>query len=217
MVACNKKESQAVPEVEKKAEGSTSKPDTAANVAPKPDSAETSFDLSIEGYKASILGQAIYQGSIEKFKGILKSGARIDKCLTDETYIYDALYSAIAFDKKNILDYIIQNKLYADINKAYSEDAETPLTMACAIQNKGDALQASKLLITNGAKVDGAGPSGGEETKYPLLIATTRNNIELVRFLVAQGAKKDVTSNSGASPSSIAQDSGFSQLADILK
>ncbi len=189
----------------------------ADTVAPKSDSSQFSFGVSIEGYKASKLGEAINSGSVEKFKDLVQKGAPIDKCLTDETYVYDALYAAIAFNKKDIVEYVIQNKMYSDINKTYSEDSETPLTLACAIQNKVDALQVSRLLISNGANVNGAGDSGGESTKTPLFIAVNQNNVELVRLLLEQGAKKAITNSAGASPLSAAKESGFSEIVDLLK
>ena len=187
------------------------------SIAPKTNPAPFSFDIQIEGYKASELGEAIHSGSVEKIKALIQSGAPIDKCLTDETYVYDALYAAIVFNKKEIVEYLVQNKLYTDINKTYSEEAETPLTLACAIQNKLDALQISQLMITNGANVNGAGESGGEDTKTPIFIAVNQNNIELVQVLLEKGAKKDISNSSGASPLTAAEEKGFSEIANVLK
>lgn len=193
---------------------SAAAPDT---MAPKQESSQPTFAHDIEGYKASDLGEAIYQDSLTKFKVLVEKGASVEKCLTDETYIYDALYAALVFGRVDLIKYIVQNNQYSDINKTYSEDAETPLTLACNMQDKDEALQIAQLLIENKAKVDGSGPSGGEETKYPLLIAVKRNNIALTQALIEKGARKDVAENSGATAGSIAADSGFSEIAELVK
>lgn len=93
------------------------------------------FDTSFEGYKSTKLGAAIYEGSLEDFKTLIRAGASPESCLTDETYIFDALYAALAFDRRAILDHILQSNLYKDINKTYTEESETPLTLACAIRS----------------------------------------------------------------------------------
>ena len=193
------------------------KPAATSSIAPKTGTSQPAFDISLEGYKATKLGAAIYSGSLEKFTGLVEQGAPIDQCLTDDTYVFEALYAAIAFGKKNLVEHILKNKLYSDINKVYSEDSETPLTLACALENKADGLEISKLLISNGANVDGAGDSGGEGTKAPLFIAVKQNNVELVRLLIEKGAKKDITNSAGASPLTRAEESEFSEIVNLLK
>lgn len=183
----------------------------------KPETTKVSFDIPIKGYQATRLGEAIYNDSLDLFKSLLEKGAPLNKSLTDGTYEYDALYAALAFDKRDILEYIMQQKKFSDINETYSEDAETPLTMACTIKNKADALAVSKVLVENGANVNGAGPSGGERTKYPLLSAVNQDNVELVKYLIEKGAKKDIADNSGKSPGAIAVEKGFSDLAALLQ
>lgn len=183
----------------------------------QPDTTTPIYIHDIEGYKASELGRAIYQDSLSKFKSLVERGASIEDCLTDETYTYDALYTAIEFGRLDFIQFIVQNNYYSDINKTYSEDAETALTLACNRQDKNQALQIALILIVKGAKVDGTGPSGGEETKYPLIIAAKRNNVELVKALVEKGVNKAVTENSGATAASIATDSGFSEITELLK
>lgn len=181
------------------------------------DSSLTPFPHAIDGYKASEMCRAIYQDSLKKFTALVFEKASVESCLTDDTYIYDALYAALVFGKRDIVEYVVQNKLFTDINVTYSEDAETPLTLACSIPNKSDGLNIAKLLIANGAKVDGSGPSGGEETKYPLIISTQTNNVALTQLLIQNGADKNVASGSGATAISIATDSGFSEIIELLK
>ncbi len=214
-LGCNKESSQRVetksrPEVPAKLAAKDS-------IVPKSGTSQPSFNTSLEGYKASILGSAIYSGSLEKFIGLIQQGASIEKCLTDDTYVFDALYAAIAFGKKDIVEYMVKNKLYTDINKSYTEESETALTLACAIENKADALEISTLLISNKANVDGAGSSGSEDIKIPIFIAVNQSNVELVRLLISKGAKKDITNSAGASPLMVAEERGLSEIISLLK
>ena len=190
---------------------------SAPPAAPEAAASNPAFDISLEGYKATNLGEAIHSGSLEKFTSLVQQGAPLDQCLTDDTYVFDALYASIAFGKKDLVEYILKNKLYTDINKAYSEDSETPLTLACALENKADALEISKLLIADGAKVDGVVDSGGEDPKTPLFAAVRQGNVELVRLLVEKGAKKDIVNIIGITPLTAAEEDGFSDIATLLK
>lgn len=183
----------------------------------KHENTDSVFIHNIEGYKASEIGWAIYQDSLAKFRSLVENGAAIENAITDETYIYDALYTALVFNRINLVNFIIENNYYSDINKTYSEDAETPLTLACNIQDKNDALQIATFFIAKGAKVDGSGPSGDEDTKYPLISAAKRNNVELIKTLIKKGANKEVAENSGTTAASIAADSGFSEITELLK
>ena len=216
-LGCNKQKERAQGAEIKSGAESPAKSEPAAAATPETPASKPAFDISLEGYKATSLGEAIHSGSLEKFTSLVQQGAPLDQCLTDDTYVFDALYASIAFGNKDLVEYILKNKLYTDINKAYSEDSETPLTLACALENKADALEISKLLITNGAKVNGVGDSGGEETKAPLFIAVKQYNVELVRHLLEKGAHKEIPNSSGATPLTVAEESGFSDIVALLK
>ena len=212
---CNRK-SQDGGETKSQAQSAAANPAPADSAVPKADSIRVSFDVPLEGYKASELGKAIHSGSLEEFKRLIQAGSPPAKCLTDETYVFDALYAALAFGQRAIAEYILQNRLYEDINKVYTEESETPLTLACAIPSAEDALGISRELLARGANANGAGSSGGENTLYPLIIAVKRNHAELVKLLLEKGAAKDVADNSGTSPLSVAKDSGFTEIANML-
>lgn len=191
---------------------------TPANqVEKKADTSESVYNIPVEGYKATSLGDAIHSGDLEKVKGLIERGATIEQCLTDETYIYDALHTALTFGKMEIIRYIIANKLYADVNKTYTEEAETPLSLACTLKNNDEAFQISDLLISLGANVNGSGASGGEYTMYPLILAVRQNNLNLVKLLTEHGANKDITDENGNTPLSVAEKNGFIDIVNFLK
>lgn len=181
------------------------------------DSGQNIFSFSIEGYKATQLGQAVYENDTAKIQTIINSGASIEKCLTDETYIFDILYAAIAYKRIESIRFVLNNKLFTSINKVYTEDSETPLTLACALTNGKDALEIANSLIALGALVNGVGESGGEQTKYPFFIAVKQNNIPLVKLLIEHGAKIDIKNAGGESPLNIAEKNGFEEMVNLLK
>lgn len=43
-----------------------------------------------------------------KVKMLIEKGANFHECLTDETYIYDLLYSALSFNKIEIIRHILK-------------------------------------------------------------------------------------------------------------
>ncbi len=181
------------------------------------DTSQAIFNIPIEGYKATELGQAVYTGNIVKVQTLINKGASIEKCLTDETYIYDILYTALVFNKVELVNYILRNKLYSSVNKTYTEESETPLTLACGLHDTSNALEIADTLIALGADANGTGESGGENTKYPLLIAVNQRNAGLTKLLIKHGAKKDIKNQAGETPLAIAQKKGFEDITGILK
>ena len=61
------------------------------------------------------------------------------------------------------------------------------------------------------------GESGGERTFYPLIIAVTHNNSCLVKLLLKHGANKEIKNENGESPLTIAQNSKFEDIVNLLK
>jgi hypothetical protein len=155
----------------------------------------------------------------EKLKGNrdgVGDGASIEKCLTDETYEFDMLYAALVFNKIDLVKYVLRNKMYASVNKVYSEEAETPLTLACDLPDNKEALELSGALIALGANVNGAGESGGERTAYPLIAAINHHNVELTKLLRKHGADKEIKNESAETPLMIAQKKGFEDIVGLL-
>jgi uncharacterized protein len=200
----------------------TKSADTAAvatqnQTTPPVDTAQAAFTIAIEGYKATELGQAVYVGDLGKIQDLINKGAPTEKCLTDETYVFDMLYAALAFNKTEVVRYVLKNKLYTSVNTTYSEDAETPLTMACSLNDSSDAVEIADSLIKLGANAKGAGESGGETTKYPLIIAVTQHNFKLTKLLLENHADKAIKNEAGETPAEIAKKLGFEDISKLLE
>lgn len=171
----------------------------------------------IDGYTASDLGKAVYSNNIQLVKELVEKGASTTNCLATEMYEFDLLFAAIEFAKVDIVRYVLDNKLYTSINKVYTEESETPLTLACALETTQDTVTIAELLIKNGADINGAGSVGGDYTYYPLITAIKKGNVQLAKLLIDNGAKTDIEDNQGKTPVSYAQESGNQAMIDLIK
>ena len=178
---------------------------------------ESKFGFNVETYTATELGVACYESDTTKIQSLINSGFSIEECLTDDVYVYDLLYAAFVLGKAEIVHFVLNNKLYASVNETYTEDAETPLTMACSFVNQKKALEFAQVLVSLGANVNGAGKSGGDYMKYPLVIAVSNNNIELTGFLLKNGANIEVRNSSDETILEIAENNNFQDIVSLLK
>ncbi|NLD91775.1 MAG: hypothetical protein GX639_03810 [Fibrobacter sp.] len=171
----------------------------------------------INGYTASALGRAVYANNLQLVKELVDKGASTSNCLATEMYEFDLLFAAIEFEKVDIVRYVLDNNLYTSINNVYTEESETPLTLACALENIQNAAAIAELLIKNGADVNGAGSVGGDYTYYPLINAIKKGNVQLTKLLIDNGAKTNILDNQGKTPVSYAQESGNQAIIDLVK
>ena len=196
---------------------SSALPPSSDSKKPSTDTAQAEFSISLEGYKATPLGQAVYSGDTSKVRALIEQGASIEKCLTDETYEFDILYTSLVFNKTEMARYVLRNRLYTSVNETYTEESENPLTLACSLADSNEALEIAKALVDLGASVNGTGESGGEQTKYPIIISVSRNTYGLTKMLLEHGASLEIKDKYGKAPLSIAQEKGFKSIADLLK
>ena len=101
----------------------------------------------------------------------------------------------------------------ADPNDWIGENAYTVLSASCRLNN----YEISKLLIENGAKVDGEGESGFGMIHYPLLNAVRSNNIKLVQLLIDNNCTIDIRNEEGTTPFTIAELNENQEILDLLK
>lgn len=184
------------------------------------DSSQPNFNISIEGYKATQLGQVAYKGDTVSVKALVSKGASIENCLTDDIYVYDILFTALEFNRIELVHYVLKNKLYKSINAIYTENAATPLTLACNLPDSNDALEIADSLIKLGANTNGVNVSNGDgsfNTTYPLLSAVSNNNVRLTKLLIDHGAKKEIKNSAGETLITIAEKKGFIDLVNLLK
>ncbi len=176
-----------------------------------------SVATEINGYTASELGRAVNANNLQLVKDLVDKGVSTTNCLATEMYEFDLLFAAIEFSKIDIVRYVLDNNLYTSINKVYTEESETPLTLACGLENSQDAVTIAELLIENGADVNGAGSSGGDYTYYPLIRSINKGNISLTKLLIENGAKTDVKDNQGKTPQMYARENGNQTIIDLVK
>jgi ankyrin repeat protein len=151
---------------------------------------QNKFVKTIGAYDFTELGLAIYNGDLNTAKKLIEGGACKNRCLADPTFEYDVLYASIMFDKIKFVEYFINTE--KDVNKVYSENGMTLLTLACKSDNLDVALRISKLLLNAGADVNGGGDMGFDYILYPLFEAVKKSNLQLVKLLIEKGANINV-------------------------
>ncbi len=127
--------------------------------------AATNYD--VDGFKKSALLWAARNGSLDVVQFFIENPE-----LTDEDSLSTALNSAATAEQIHVVKYLIRKG--CDVNSG-----DGPLEYACL---KGN-LEIAKLLVENGAKIDGIKNDG-----EPLEISCRRPNLELVQYLVENGA-----------------------------
>ena len=147
------------------------------------------FIKTIEAYSFTELGLACRKGDLNSAKNLIERGACKNRCMSDEIFEYDVLYTSVMFDKIDIVKYFINTE--KDVNKVYDENGMTLLTLACMRDKSDISFHMSKLLLDAGANVNGGGDMGFDYILYPLFEAIKNNNLRLVELLIDNGA--DIT------------------------
>jgi ankyrin repeat protein len=135
-------------------------------------------------YQFTALGSACYEGNLTEVKSLVAKGTCKKRCLTDDIYEYDALYTSVLFNQRNIVEYFIKTE---EVNRIYDENGMTLLSLACT----NNHTEIARLLLQAGAEVNGGGFTGGDLIIYPLFEAVKNNNLKLVQLLVEN--KADIT------------------------
>ena len=138
----------------------------------------------------------------------LKAGVEIGE--SDEYLVFDALSVAVESQDLYLVKLLLNKG--ANPNRLNSEEGFTVLSLSCRLNNYDIA----KLLIENGAKVDGVGDTGFDYIHYPLLHAVESNNIELVQLLIENNCKIDVRNKQDETPFTIAEHNKNQQMTNLL-
>jgi len=132
--------------------------------------------------KKLILNGACVNGDNSKFTVACNSGALV--------YIFPPLFLACTNCNIKIIKLLIDHN--ADVNKKNPHD-DSPLLFFVINDNKSDTFEIVKLLVSHGANIN-------EKTKNgttPLMMAAYRNNLDIVKFLLFEGADRYLTDPKG--------------------
>lgn len=158
----------------------------------------------------SLLGYACKYNRCNIAEKIINLNANIEIGHGDEYFEYDAL--SIAVENEDLcLVKLLLNK-GANPNRWYSEEGLTALSVSCRLNN----FTISRILIENGANVNGEGDTGTDYIIYPLLFAVGNNNLELVRLLIDNGCKIDITNKQDETPFTVAERINNDEMSDLL-
>ena len=170
----------------------------------------TTDTIHIDNYELSPLGYACYQGDLKKVKHLISQGVNRKECMTDNVFVFDAIFASVYFNKPVLVDYFLE--LGDSVNSIYDDAGTTLLVVAC---KNSSTLIATKL-VENGANVNGA-LLFIENQYYPLIEAVNNNNTAIVKLLIEHGANIDVTDSEGYSPFSIATSYNNEEMLGILE
>ena len=174
---------------------------------------ELDFVYHDEGMKNTELGKACHDNDYQEIKRIIKSGASL-WCAEDGYFQYDAIFMVTRYCSPCVLEYLLENNHYQDINLPYTENGLSLVSEAASSEDDFSALEKVKMLIKAGANPNGCGYQGFDYVTYPLFLALLNNNYLAAKFLVDSGADIDVIDRQGTSIASFLE---YSQVNDITK
>lgn len=160
------------------------------------------FNTNIDGFDYTQLGLNCKNNNVQLVEKLISNGADLTKAKKNNIYEYDALYVAIENKHLKIINLLINKK--AKINQLYDEEGLTPLVLACKLND----IEIVKLLLKNGANVNGIELAETDYKLTPLLMAIDNNNLGIAKLLLESGANKLLTDQNGNPLLSIASKKG---------
>ena len=162
-------------------------------------------------YQLYPLGIACRNGDMETIKQLL-AGKDEPMAMGNDCYEFDILYTAIYFDKEDVLEYALTR--YKDINdRVYSDEyGLTLLTCACKLSN----VKLARILLEHGIRVNGCQSPYDTYKVYPIMEAIANKNIELVQLLLEYHADLDIKDSNDNSPLALAKEVGAKEIEKLL-
>ncbi|RGY73202.1 ankyrin repeat domain-containing protein [Bacteroides fragilis] len=164
-----------------------------------------------ETYQLYPLGIACRNNDMGTIKRLL-AGKDEPMAMGNDCYEFDILYTAIYFNKEDVLKYALT--LYKDINdRIYSDEyGLTLLTYACKLSN----VKLARILLEYSIHVNGYQTPYDTYKVYPIMEAIANNNIELVQLLLEYHADLNIKDCNGNSPLALAKEVGAKEIEKLL-
>ncbi len=162
-------------------------------------------------YQLYPLGVACCNNDMATIKRLL-AGKDEPMAMGNDFYEFDIFYTAIYFDKEDVLEYALTR--YEDINnRVYSDEyGLTLLTYACKLSN----IKLARILLEHGINVNGYQSPCDTYKVYPIMEAIANNNIELVKLLLEYHADLDIKDSNGNTPLALAKEMDAKEIKDLL-
>ena len=162
-------------------------------------------------YQLYPLGVACRDNDMAAIKQLL-AGKEEPMAMGNDFYEFDIFYTAIYFDKEDVLKYVLTK--YKDINnRLYSDEyGLTLLTYACKLSN----VKLARILLEHGIDVNGYQSPYDTYKVYPIMEAIANNNVELVQLLLKYHADVDIKDSDGNTPLDLARKTGSKEIERLL-
>lgn len=178
------------------------------NVKANPLQQDTTQDVT---YRLYPLGIACRDNDMATIKRLL-AGKDEPMAMGNDFYEFDIFYTAIYFDKEDVLKYALTR--YKDINnRLYSDEyGLTLLTYACKLSN----VKLARILLEHGIDVNGYQSPYDTYKVYPIMEAIANKNIELVQLLLEYCADLEIKDSNGNTPFTLAKEAGSQEIENLL-
>jgi ankyrin repeat protein len=165
-----------------------------------------------EKYGSTALIMACSYGYVDIAKILIEAGADVNM---QESYLGNSALTASAGVSQDLVEYLLERG--ADPQTTLN-DGTTAFTLSVVgVLSESVSLDMPALFLSLGADIDEA-PTSGRAEGYTCLMMSARNNhMELVKFLLAEGADINARASDGATALSLAEKDGHGDMASFLK
>ena len=165
-----------------------------------------------EKYGRTALIMACSYGYMDVAEILLAGGADIN---IQETYHGHSALTAAAGVSLELVEYLVEQG--ADPH-ATLKDGTTAFTLSVVgVLSERVSIDVPAFFLSLGADVDESVRSGRAEGYTCLMMASRNNHMELVEFLLAEGAEIQATAKDGSTALSLAEQEGHGEIAAYLK
>lgn len=167
----------------------------------------------VENYEGGLLNTACNSNSLEIVKLLLAKGADVNlKGHGDYTPL---MYAAESAKTTEIMELLIEEG--ADINPIAQDGVNAFIKAIFGVLSDSGSLDAVKLLIGKGMDVNYAIQADNANGYTALMFAVRWEKIEIVRYLISEGADVNAKTDEETTPLSIAEEEGFTEIINLLK
>lgn len=166
-----------------------------------------------ENYGSTPLMMACsYRGYTDMVKLLLKYDPDLN--IQSETNGYTALIAA-AGHSKEVVELLIEHG--ADINIKAKDGTTAFIASITGVLSKRITTEVAALLLSKGADINATLSIKGGEGMTSLMMAARNNHLELVKFLVENGADVNAKAKNGSTALSFATEDNYSEVVEYLK
>ena len=162
-------------------------------------------------YGSTALIMACSYGYMDIAKILVDAGADVNM---QEHYLGNSALTAAASVSQDLVEYLLQHG--ADPQATLNDGTSAFTLSVVGVLSESVSLDLPALFLSLGANIDEAPTSGGAEGYTCLMMSARNNHMELVKFLLAEGADIHARASDGETALSLAEKDGHKDMASFL-